>query len=124
MAEFTEADVIRHLHAVIRDGMEAVRLTSEYVQPTVNLLAIEGWSWFDWIVRASAAMGEDVPPWAAPPDHADVMAEHIWCGVLFGGAEWLPDETTAQANLIAALRDLFPPEALAAAAAKVQEGSR
>lgn len=55
-----------------------------------------------------------------PPDPAVVVAEHVWCGVLFRGAEWLPDETTAQANLVAALRHLFTPEALADAAAKAQ----
>ena len=59
-----------------------------------------------------------------PPDPAVVVAEHIWCGVLFASAEWLPDETTAQANLVAAVRDLFPTDALGAAAAKVQEADR
>ncbi len=71
MPEYTEDDVTlpsdHDLRAVIRYGMEAIRLTREYVEPTVNLPAIEGWSWFDWVVWASAALGEDVPAWALPP---------------------------------------------------------
>lgn len=109
------------LRAVIWYGMEAIRLPREYVQPTVNPPAIEGWSWFDWVVSASAALDEDVPQWAAehaPPDPAAVVAEALYKKAY--GQPWVASAEWAR-RLVAAVRDLFTPAELAAAAAKVQE---
>lgn len=96
----------------------------EYTDDDVTRLAsmIRGTepSTFETCARHLLERGVTPPP-PPPPDPADVVAEHIWCGVLFASAEWLPDETTAQANLVAAVRDLFTTDALKAAAAKVQE---
>jgi len=36
--------------ALVRQAIEAFRLTREYVEPKVRLSAVEGWSWFDAVV--------------------------------------------------------------------------
>jgi hypothetical protein len=41
--------------ALVLDGIEAVRFTREYVGEEL-LPAIEGWSWFDWLVAAEKAV--------------------------------------------------------------------
>jgi hypothetical protein len=41
---------------LIADGIEAFRLTREYVTPAVTLYATAGWSWFDWTQRAKAEL--------------------------------------------------------------------
>lgn len=43
--------------AMLRGGIEAMRLTREYVGEDV-LPAVRGWSWFDWSTRAAALVGE------------------------------------------------------------------
>ena len=53
----TPADSLDALRALVADGIEAIRLTREYVDPTGELLPpLPGWSWFDWTERARAAL--------------------------------------------------------------------
>jgi hypothetical protein len=47
-AIYAELDRLR---ALIADGVEAFRLTREYLGDDA-LPAVEGWSWFDWTQRA------------------------------------------------------------------------
>lgn len=49
------------LRALIREGIEAFRLTREYVSGEV-LPAEPGWEWFDWTVRARRLLGEPEQP--------------------------------------------------------------
>lgn len=55
----TKAD----LEALVREGIEAVRLTREYVDGTGPdathglLPALPGWEWYDWTEKAKAAVG-------------------------------------------------------------------
>jgi hypothetical protein len=51
------------LRRLVWDGIQAFRLTREYVGEDV-LPAIEGWSWFDWCERAERALG--IPPFSTP----------------------------------------------------------
>ena len=44
--------------ALIRDGIQAFAFTRDYVQPKVDLPAIEGWSWYDWCKAAEEATRE------------------------------------------------------------------
>lgn len=46
----------RQLRLLLSDGIEAIRLTREYVMPAVSLPAKAGWSWFDWTERAKEAL--------------------------------------------------------------------
>jgi len=41
------------LEAALAEGIEAFRLTREYVGESL-LPRIEGWSWFDWCEKAAA----------------------------------------------------------------------
>jgi len=41
------------LNAALAEGIEAFRLTREYVGESL-LPRIEGWSWFDWCEKAAA----------------------------------------------------------------------
>jgi hypothetical protein len=43
------------MEALVAEGIEAVRLTREYVGEEV-LPEIEGWSWYDWTQKAKAAL--------------------------------------------------------------------
>ena len=66
--------------------------------------------------------GVTLPP--PPPDPAVVVTKEIAARV-WPDMGWGPvDLYSVHADLAAAVRDLFPPEALAAAAAKVQEADR
>jgi len=53
-AEAAEARVAA-LNAALAEGIEAFRLTREYVGESL-LPRIEGWSWFDWCEKAAALM--------------------------------------------------------------------
>ena len=47
---------IERLRAVLGDGIEAFRLTREYVGEEKTLPAVLGWSWFDWCEKVRAAL--------------------------------------------------------------------
>lgn len=47
-------DTAVDLHGLVVDGIEAFRLTREYVGTEV-LLEAPGWAWFDWVQRAREA---------------------------------------------------------------------
>lgn len=49
-------DRVAALEAALEQGIEAMRLTREYVGEDM-LPAIEGWSWCDWVTTARAALG-------------------------------------------------------------------
>ena len=57
-----DMDENERLRQIIADGIEAVRLTREYVDgepedSTDGLLpALPGWSWFDWTEKAKEAV--------------------------------------------------------------------
>lgn len=78
-------------------------------------------SW-DKIARTLLAQGVTLPP--PPPAPAVVVAEAIYQGVKGHADRWDPETFHTQAGILAAVRDLFTPEALAQAAAKVQEADR
>ena len=44
--------------ALIRDGIQAFAFTRDYVQPKVDLPAIEGWPWYEWCKAAEEATRE------------------------------------------------------------------
>lgn len=46
--------------AVVTDFAEALRFTREYVHPAVTLPAVEGWSWYDVLVKWYPAMAADL----------------------------------------------------------------
>jgi hypothetical protein len=48
---FRAADEIDRLERLVADGVEAFRLTREYLGEDA-LPAVEGWAWFDWTERA------------------------------------------------------------------------
>lgn len=74
------------------------------------------------IARRLLERGVTLPP--PPPDPAVVVTKEIAARV-WPDMGWGPvDLYSVHADLAAAVRDLFPPEALAAAAAKVQEADR
>lgn len=72
------------------------------------------------IARQLLEQGVTLPP--PPPDPAVVVAEYIWRDCI--GDIWRPESYEPAAMFLAAVRDLFTPEALTAAAAKVQEADR
>lgn len=78
-------------------------------------------STFETCARRLLDQGVTLPP--PPPDPAVVVAGELW-PTMFRGGEWLPDQFESQRVWTAAVRDLFTPEALAEAAAKVQEADR
>lgn len=45
--------------AIATQAVEALRLTREYVEPTVKLPAIEGWSWYDATVAFNNALRKE-----------------------------------------------------------------
>jgi hypothetical protein len=51
--------------ALLYQGIEAVRLTREYVHAKM-LPAVEGWSWFDFVVKAQKALGLTNEWWNDP----------------------------------------------------------
>lgn len=53
----SKSTVTNALEALVADGIEAMRLTREYVGEKV-LPEIEGWSWYDWTKRAEAALAD------------------------------------------------------------------
>lgn len=55
MHDFIEALPETSFEEIVSEGIEAVRLTREYVGEEV-LPEIEGWSWYDWIQKAEAAL--------------------------------------------------------------------
>ena len=48
------------MEALVAEGIEAIRLTREYVGEEM-LPEIEGWSWYDWTQKAKAALQSDNP---------------------------------------------------------------
>lgn len=98
MAEFTDDDVAR-----LAEMLGAAR-SDGYTREQVAWHLLE--------------QGVTLPP--APPDPAVVVAGALWL-TMFRGGEWLPDKFESQRVWTAAVRDLFPPNAIEAAAAKVQE---
>lgn len=52
--------VTASMEALVAEGIEAVRLTREYVGEEV-LPEIEGWSWYDWTQKAKAALQATQP---------------------------------------------------------------
>lgn len=75
------------------------------------------------LARQLLNRGVKMPP--PPPDLAVVVAEHIRRTYLGYGARPLdPVGYDSHRRLLATVRDLFPPNALEAAAAKVREADR
>lgn len=105
MPEFTEADV--------------TRLTGMLRVPIVP----SGGSTAHDLARRLLEQGVTLPP--PPPDPAVVVAEALratWYGDT--AAPFAPESYSLHARMVDAVRDLFTPEALAQAAAKVQEADR
>ena len=97
MAEFTDADVTR----------------------LAEMLEYLGVMLPDIVARRLLEQGVTLPP--PPPDPAVVVTKEIAARV-WPDMGWGPvDLYSVHADLVAAVRDLFPPNALEAAAAKVQE---
>ena len=68
---------------LIRDGIEAFRLTREYVGED-TLPAIEGWSWFDWCEKAREHLARPV----STPRLTDEQVQAIYAAYdQFGGGE-------------------------------------
>ena len=94
MAEFTDADVTR----------------------LAEMLEYLGVMLPDIVARRLLEQGVTLPP--PPPDPVVVLCERVWLNTFRSARS---DLTRADLDrFIAAVRDLFPPDALEAAAAKVQ----
>ena len=50
-----ENDRCEKMEELVAEGIEAFRLTREYVGDKM-LPEIEGWSWYDWTQKAKAAL--------------------------------------------------------------------
>lgn len=52
------------LRGLLAEGVEAMRLTREYVGVEA-LPPVAGWSWFDWATKAATAAGHGPQSWPA-----------------------------------------------------------
>ncbi len=101
MADYTEGDVARLAEMLSPSLARTYRLNE---------------------ARRLLEQGVTLPP--PPPDPAVVVAR-VLAGAATPGLGWGPvDLYPVHADLLALVRDLFPPDAIKAAAAKVQEADR
>lgn len=96
------------LRDVIAEGIEAFRLTREYVGED-TLPAIEGWSWFDWCEKARAILSQGAAHEERGLDVDGLLAELSESPL--PGARYAYEVVKRRLDAYAASRRLATPEA-------------